>query len=57
MQPSDSSFRSSKIDTGPTVLTLSTPMTETRHADVAYAPPFSPVWDPILTTAKVLEGS
>jgi len=27
-----------------------------RDADQAYAPPFSPVWDPILTAPKVLEG-
>ncbi|SHG95480.1 hypothetical protein SAMN05443636_1417 [Halobaculum gomorrense] len=31
-------------------------MTELRDADLAYAPPFSPVWDPILTATNVLEG-
>lgn len=25
--------------------------------DLAYAPPFSPVWDPVLTAAKVLNGA
>jgi NADPH-dependent 2,4-dienoyl-CoA reductase/sulfur reductase-like enzyme len=27
-----------------------------ERADLAYAPPFSPVWDPVLTAAKVLNG-
>jgi NADPH-dependent 2,4-dienoyl-CoA reductase/sulfur reductase-like enzyme len=27
-----------------------------ERADLAYAPPFSPVWDPVLTAAKVLRG-
>ncbi|WP_254525662.1 FAD-dependent oxidoreductase [Natrinema caseinilyticum] len=30
--------------------------TELQNADLAYAPPFSPVWDPVLTAAKVLSG-
>ena len=29
---------------------------ELEYLDLAYAPPFSPVWDPILTAAKVLDG-
>ncbi|WP_435348806.1 FAD-dependent oxidoreductase [Haloarchaeobius sp. HRN-SO-5] len=29
---------------------------ELQNADLAYAPPFSPVWDPVLTAAKVLGG-
>ena len=29
---------------------------ELQNADLAYAPPFSPVWDPVLTAAKVLDG-
>jgi len=30
---------------------------ELERSDLAYAPPFSPVWDPVLTAAKVLNGS
>jgi NADPH-dependent 2,4-dienoyl-CoA reductase/sulfur reductase-like enzyme len=30
---------------------------ELERADLAYAPPFSPVWDPVLTAAKVLSSS
>lgn len=30
---------------------------ELQQYDFAYAPPFSPVWDPVLTAAKVLNGS
>ena len=30
---------------------------ELRDADQAYAPPFSPVWDPVLVAAKVLNGA
>jgi hypothetical protein len=26
------------------------------NVDMGYAPPFSPVWDPVLTAAKVLDG-
>jgi hypothetical protein len=26
------------------------------YLDLLYAPPFSPVWDPVLTAAKVLDG-
>jgi NADPH-dependent 2,4-dienoyl-CoA reductase/sulfur reductase-like enzyme len=28
-----------------------------ERADLAYAPPFAPVWDPVLTAAKVLRGN
>jgi NADPH-dependent 2,4-dienoyl-CoA reductase/sulfur reductase-like enzyme len=45
-----------RIDTVATALTAGMTATELRGADLAYAPPFSPVWDPILTAAKVLEG-
>jgi NADPH-dependent 2,4-dienoyl-CoA reductase/sulfur reductase-like enzyme len=45
-----------RIDTVATALTAGMTVTELRNADLAYAPPFSPVWDPILTAAKVLEG-
>jgi NADPH-dependent 2,4-dienoyl-CoA reductase/sulfur reductase-like enzyme len=30
---------------------------ELERTDLAYAPPFSPVWDPVLVAAKVLRGS
>jgi hypothetical protein len=29
---------------------------ELERLDLAYAPPFSPVWDPVLVAAKVLGG-
>jgi len=45
-----------RIDTVATALRAGLTVTELRNADLAYAPPFSPVWDPILTAAKVLEG-
>jgi len=45
-----------RIDTVATALTAGTTVTELRNADLAYAPPFSPVWDPVLTAAKVLDG-
>jgi hypothetical protein len=27
-----------------------------ENLDLAYAPPFSPVWDPVLTAARVLKS-
>jgi len=45
-----------RIDRVATALTTGTTVTELRNADPAYAPPFSPVWDPILAAAKVPEG-
>ncbi|UHQ99039.1 FAD-dependent oxidoreductase (plasmid) [Natrinema zhouii] len=45
-----------RIDTVATALTADMTVTELQNADLAYAPPFSPVWDPILTAAKVLAG-
>ncbi len=45
-----------RIDTVATALTAGMTVSELQNADLAYAPPFSPVWDPILTAAKVLEG-
>ena len=29
---------------------------ELERLDLAYATPFSPVWDPIIVAAKVLDG-
>ena len=43
-----------RIDTVATALTAELTVGELQDADLAYAPPFSPVWDPILTAAKVL---
>lgn len=45
-----------RIDTVAMALTGGLTVSELRDADLAYAPPFSPVWDPILTAAKVLES-
>ncbi|MFB6140816.1 MAG: FAD-dependent oxidoreductase [Halosimplex sp.] len=45
-----------RIDTVAMGLHAGTTVTELRDADLAYAPPFSPVWDPVLTAAKVLAG-
>ncbi|WP_336325402.1 FAD-dependent oxidoreductase [Halovenus sp. HT40] len=45
-----------RIDTVAMALTGGLTVSELRDADLAYAPPFSPVWDPILTAAKVLAG-
>jgi len=43
-----------RIDTVATALHGGLTVTELQNADLAYAPPFSPVWDPVLTAAKVL---
>lgn len=45
-----------RIDTVAMALTGDLTVSELRDADLAYAPPFSPVWDPVLTAAKVLAG-
>ena len=45
-----------RIDTVATALHAGMTPTELQNADLAYAPPFSPVWDPVLTAAKVLSG-
>jgi pyruvate/2-oxoglutarate dehydrogenase complex dihydrolipoamide dehydrogenase (E3) component len=46
-----------RIDTLSTALEANLTVTELERLDLAYAPPFSPVWDPILVAAKVLRGS
>ncbi|MFC6954144.1 FAD-dependent oxidoreductase [Halorubellus litoreus] len=46
-----------RIDTVATALEAETTVGDLERTDLAYAPPFSPVWDPILTAAKVLRGS
>lgn len=45
-----------RIDTVATALDAGMTVTELQNLDLAYAPPFSPVWDPILTAARVLSG-
>ncbi|MEF8814565.1 MAG: FAD-dependent oxidoreductase [Halovenus sp.] len=46
-----------RIDTVATALHADLTVSEVEYLDLAYAPPFSPVWDPIATAAKVLAGS
>jgi NADPH-dependent 2,4-dienoyl-CoA reductase/sulfur reductase-like enzyme len=46
-----------RIDTVATALESGLTVDEVQNLDLAYAPPFSPVWDPIATAAKVLSGS
>ncbi|MDG5776093.1 FAD-dependent oxidoreductase [Haloarculaceae archaeon H-GB2-1] len=47
---------SKRIDTVATALHADMTVSEVEYLDLAYAPPFSPVWDPVLTAAKVLAG-
>jgi NADPH-dependent 2,4-dienoyl-CoA reductase/sulfur reductase-like enzyme len=46
-----------RIDTLSTALESDLTVAELERLDLAYAPPFSPVWDPILVAAKVLRGA
>jgi NADPH-dependent 2,4-dienoyl-CoA reductase/sulfur reductase-like enzyme len=46
-----------RIDTLSTALEANMTVTELERLDLAYAPPFSPVWDPVLVAAKVLRGT
>jgi pyruvate/2-oxoglutarate dehydrogenase complex dihydrolipoamide dehydrogenase (E3) component len=46
-----------RIDTLAAALHEGTTVDALERYDLAYAPPFSPVWDPILVAAKVLNGS
>ena len=46
-----------RIDTVATALEAGMTVSELQRLDLAYAPPFSPVWDPILTAGKVLSGN
>ncbi|MDS0283719.1 FAD-dependent oxidoreductase [Haloarcula onubensis] len=45
-----------RIDTLATALASDLTVAELERLDLAYAPPFSPVWDPVLVAAKVLRG-
>ncbi|TKX74853.1 pyridine nucleotide-disulfide oxidoreductase [Halorubrum sp. GN11_10-6_MGM] len=46
-----------RIDTLATAIEADMTVSEVERLDLAYAPPFSPVWDPILVAAKVLNGA
>ena len=46
-----------RIDVLATALEHGATVAELERTDLAYAPPFSPVWDPVLVAAKVLRGS
>ncbi|MFB6092210.1 MAG: FAD-dependent oxidoreductase [Haloquadratum sp.] len=46
-----------RIDTVATALGAEMTVAELERQDLGYAPPFSPVWDPVLVAAKVLNGS
>ncbi|MFC4405964.1 FAD-dependent oxidoreductase [Haloarchaeobius iranensis] len=45
-----------RIDTVATALYAGMTVHQLSYLDLAYAPPFSPVWDPVLTAGKVLDG-
>jgi NADPH-dependent 2,4-dienoyl-CoA reductase/sulfur reductase-like enzyme len=45
-----------RVDTVTAALSARMTATELSRLDLSYAPPFSPVWDPVLTAAKVLAG-
>lgn len=45
-----------RIDTVATALHAGMTVDEVQNLDLAYAPPFSPTWDPVLTAARVLSG-
>ncbi|NLV07966.1 FAD-dependent oxidoreductase [Haloarcula rubripromontorii] len=45
-----------RIDTLATAIEAEMTIDELERLDLAYAPPFSPVWDPVLVAAKVLNG-
>jgi NADPH-dependent 2,4-dienoyl-CoA reductase/sulfur reductase-like enzyme len=45
-----------RVDTVATALAGGLTVAELERTDLAYAPPFSPVWDPVLVAAKVVAG-
>lgn len=45
-----------RVNTVATALHNGVTLDELEQYDLAYSPPFSPVWDPVLTGAKVLNG-
>jgi NADPH-dependent 2,4-dienoyl-CoA reductase/sulfur reductase-like enzyme len=46
-----------RIDTLATAIEADLTVAELERLDLAYAPPFSPVWDPVLVAAKVVNGT
>lgn len=46
-----------RIDTLATAISSELTVGEVEQLDLGYAPPFSPVWDPVLVAAKVLNGT
>ncbi len=46
-----------RVDTVATALNAGMTVDELERLDLGYAPPFSPVWDPVLVAAKVLAGA
>lgn len=46
-----------RTDTIATALECNMTVAELERTDLAYAPPFSPVWDPVLVAVKVLNGT
>ena len=46
-----------RIDTVATAIEGGLTVGAVERLDLAYAPPFSPVWDPVLVAAKVLNGA
>ena len=45
-----------RMDVAVTTLTAGRPVTDIAHLDLAYAPPFSPAMDNIITTANIAEN-
>jgi NADPH-dependent 2,4-dienoyl-CoA reductase/sulfur reductase-like enzyme len=45
-----------RIDTVAAALHEGATVADVEYYDLSYAPPFAPVWDPVLTAAKVLRG-
>jgi NADPH-dependent 2,4-dienoyl-CoA reductase/sulfur reductase-like enzyme len=45
-----------RVDTVAAALHAEMTVSEVEYLDLSYAPPFSPVWDPVLTGARVLSG-
>ncbi|MEF8856628.1 MAG: FAD-dependent oxidoreductase, partial [Haloplanus sp.] len=45
-----------RIDTLATAIEADLTLADLERLDLAYAPPFSPVWDPVLVAAKVVNG-
>jgi NADPH-dependent 2,4-dienoyl-CoA reductase/sulfur reductase-like enzyme len=46
-----------RVDTVATAIDAGMTVSEVERLDLGYAPPFSPVWDPVLVAAKVLAGN